>query len=46
MTFLLTWSIFVRMSFDRSASDKKEKAMSKRGTCIIDNDNYGVQHNS
>ena len=31
MTFLFTWSIFVRMSFDRSAVDEKENAMSTRG---------------
>ena len=30
MTFLLTWSIFVRMSFDRSADNKKENVMSEK----------------
>ena len=30
MTFLLTWSIFVRMSFDRSADNKKENVTSKK----------------
>ena len=29
MTFLLTWSILVRMSFDRSAAKRKKKSLIK-----------------
>ena len=42
MTFLLTWSIFVRMSFDLSAVDEKENAMSTRGPNDNDKESSSV----
>ena len=42
MTFLLTWSIFVRMSFDRSADETKENTMSKRGQNENDEESSAV----